>query len=1012
MNLSEAAVRRPVTTMMVFVCFVVVGAISAKLLPLEFFPSFDAPFIGVNIPYPNSTPEEIERQITRPAEEALATLSGIKTMESRSGEDGAEIEIHFDWGMNANIKALEAKEKLEEVRSLFPADLERFYIQKFSSADMQMLQVRISSNRDLSDAYDMLNRNLKLRLERIDGVSKVDLYGVEQKEIRIQLLADRLIAHRVDIARLVETLQRSNFLVTAGSITDDNRRFVVRPIGEITSIEEIGEIPVGENGLRLKDVALVAYEHPKLDYGRHLNRRYAIGLDVFKESGANLVEVAKRIIAEIDRIKQLPEMAGINIYYMDNQAEAVVSSLREILNSGLIGGCLAVLILYFFLRRLSTTLMIALAVPLSILVTLTFMYFLGVSLNILSMMGLMLAIGMLVDNAVVVAESINRHQMLDPGDRGAVMSGVREVALAVTAGTITTCIVFLPNIVSPRDEISIYLKHVAIALCIALGVSLLLSQTIVPLIATRIAVPAKRKETSIDRLGVRYGAALAWTLRHRGTTALIMVALLASVVVPFKLVKMNMFEDPDDRRLRLFYNLDASYTVERVEKDAVDVIEGYLFDNKKALEIESVYTFYQGNFATSTILLEKGRRAKKSKQEIQEEIRAGLPTVAIARPSFDFRSRMGQGQGIRIQLTGESSEELTTLAESVSWTLSRVPGFTDVRSEADAGQQEVQVVVDRERARQQGFSSDDVARVVSAAMRGINLRHFRSEDGEIAMRLEFQDKDKQNLEQLANVPLMGNGADPVKLASVADFHVRPGPRHIRRENRTTSMGVTANVKDISVAEAKKRISRALAGFNFPPGYSWSYGETFQHEKEAMNTMLLNMLLALALIYFVMAALFESLLFPTAIWTQILFSVVGVFWFFLATGTTMSIMGMIGILILIGVVVNNGIVLVDHINQLRAAGLPREEAILQGARHRMRPILMTASTTILSLVPLSVVKTQVGGEGGPPYFPMARAIVGGLTFSTVITLLLLPTVYIFLDDVRSWSTRVRAAARRA
>ena len=1010
MNLSETSIRRPVTTLMIFACFVVVGIISAKLLPLEFFPSFDAPFIGVEIPYPNSTPEEIERQITKPAEEALATLTGIKRMTSDSGENSANIQIEFDWGMNANVKALKAKEKLEGVRHLFPRDLERFYIQKFSTSDMQMLMLRISSTRDLTNAYDMLDRNVKRRLERLEGVSRVDLYGVMKKEIHIQLLADRIIAHHIDIGRLVETLRRSNFLLTAGKITDENRRFVVRPMQEFANMDDIGEVAVGAGGLRLKDIATIRYEHPKLEYGRHLNRRYAIGLDVYKESGANLVEVAKRIVREVEDIKRLPEMAGVNIYYMDNQAEAVVSSLREILNSGLVGGCLAVGILFFFLRRLSTTLMIALAVPLSLLVTLTFMYFLGVSLNILSMMGLMLAIGMLVDNAVVVAESINRHQILDPSNKGAVMIGVREVALAVTAGTITTCIVFLPNIVSPNDQISIYLKHVSIALCIALGVSLLLAQTIVPLLATRIKVPEKRKDTAIDRLMVRYERTLGWTLHHRRTANLIMVGVLLSVIVPFKLVKVNMFDNQEDRRLRLFYNINGTYTLEKVES-AVDVYEKYLFDNKDAFEIESIYTFYQGNFASSTILLEKGKKAKKSMKHIEDEIRKGLPTVAIAKPSFDFHNEGGQGQSVRIQLKGKSSEQLTELADDIVWTISRVPGFKDVRSEAEAGEKEVQVVVDRERARQQGFSTEEIAQVVSAAMRGINLRHFRSEDGEIAMRLEFQDKDKQNLEQLENIPLMGRGSDPVKLASVADFIVKPGPRNIDREGRTTALGVTANLKDITMGDAKKRINKALSGFQFPPGYSWNYGQNFDDEKQMMNTMLLNMLLALVLIYFVMAALFESLLFPTAIWTQIIFSIVGVYWFFLATGTTMSIMGMIGILILIGVVVNNGIVLIDHVNQLRTDGLAREDAIIQGATHRMRPILMTASTTILSLVPLSIVKTQVGGQGGPPYFPMARAIVGGLTFSTLITLLLLPTIYVLLDDAREWTRRVRATARK-
>jgi len=1004
MNLTESSLRRPVTTLMIFVCFIVVGIISAKLLPMEFFPDVDAPFIFIDIPYPGSTPEEIERLITKPAEEVVATISGIKRMESNSYENGAWVRLDFNWGIDANLKALEAKEKLDGIRHLFPPDLERFYVRKWSTSDMEILVLRISSNRDLSNAYDMLNRNIKRRIERIEGVSKVDLYGVEKKEIRIQLSADRIIEHRVDIRRLTQILQRSNFLVTAGKITDNNQRFVVRPVGEFNSIDEIGDIVVGEGNIHLRDIANITYDHPKLTYGRHLNRRYAIGLDVFKEAGANLVEVTDRIMAEIDVIRELPEMEGISIYFMDNQAEGVVSSLEEILKSGLIGGSLAILVLFFFLRRLTTTFMVSLAVPLSLLITLTFMYFFGVTLNILSMMGLMLAIGMLVDNAVVVTESIHRHQSQNPLSKSSIPIGVREVSLAITAGTFTTAIVFLPNIVNPKNDVAIYLKHVAITICIALGVSLILAQTIVPLIASRIKPPKpKKKKTVIDKLINRYARVLDWSMRHHKATIGLIIAILVSVAVPMKIVKTDMFDEPEDRRLRLHYHINGSYTVEKVEA-AVDEFEEYLFAHQDELEIESIYSYYQGNYAMSTILLKKGKEAKKSQKEIEEEIRKELPKLAIANPSFDWRSQSGRGQSVRIQLIGKSSEHLVELSREVAWILSQVPGFSDARSEAEVGEEEVHVVVDRKRAKQYGFSTQEIANVVSAAMRGINLRRFRNEDGEIEMRLEFQDSDTQTLEHLRNVPLYNGEDEPIKLAALADFRIRRGPRNIHRENRITSLGVTTNLKDITVNEAKEKISQVLGSFNFPAGYTWNFGQSFDYEEEAFNTMIINLLLALALIYFVMASLFESLLFPAAIWTQIIFSVVGVYWFFLFTGTTMSIMGMIGILILIGVVVNNGIVLIDHVNQLRAKGLSRHEAIIQGGRDRLRPILMTAGTTVLSLVPLSIVNTQIGGNG-PPYFPMARAIVGGLTFSTVITLLILPTIYVLLDDLRNWARRI-------
>jgi HAE1 family hydrophobic/amphiphilic exporter-1 len=627
------------------------------------------------------------------------------------------------------------------------------------------------------------------------------------------------------------------------------------------------------------------------------------------------------------------------------------------------------------------------------------------------MMGLMLAVGMLVDNAVVVTESIHRHQLLDkaPG-RASIIKGVSEVSLAITAGTMTTAIVFLPNIVSPSNQIAIYLKHVAIALVIALGSSLILAQTVVPLLVSRLKPPTPGTgKTLVDRMIGRYRKMLEWSLGHQRASVGLIVLTLASIAVPMAIVKRDMFDEPADRQLRLHYNITGHYTVDKAE-EVVDLYEAYLFDHRDRFEIESVYSFYQGNYAMSTILLKKGKDARKSMEEIKKAIRDSLPRTPYTDPSFEWRGRGGEGQSIRVQLSGKSSQELVELSREVAWALGRVEGISDVRSEAETGDEEVHVVVDRDRAANYGLSSMEVAGVVSAAMRGMNLRPFQGEDGEIPVRLELQESDRQTLENLENLPLASPTGEPVNLAAVADFKTRRGPQNVRRENRSTSIGVSANLDGITMDEARRRIGRVLGQFNFPPGYSWNYGERFDNEQEAFKTMLVNLALALALIYFVMAALFESLLFPAAIWTQIIFSVVGVYWFFLATGTTMSLMAMIGILILIGVVVNNGIVLIDYVNQLRARGMERREALIEAGAARLRPILMTAGTTVLSLLPLCFVTTQIGGSGGPPYFPMARAIVGGLAFSTLITLLVLPTIYALLDDLGAWSRRIWSLAR--
>lgn len=1038
MTLSHASLRRPVTTLMVFVCLLVIGGLATQRIPLELFPAFDAPFLYVNVPYAGSTPEEVEEQITRPAEEAIATLSGIKRLRSNSRENQAEIFLEFDWGEDTKVKAIEVRERLDGIRDQLPADVEHVFVGQFSTSDMPILQLRISSERNLSGAYELLNRKLKRRIERIDGVSQVELYGVNPKEVRIELKADRVAAHHVDLVQLQEQLGRSNFSLTAGRLTDAGRRYLVRPLGELRTLDEIENLVVNERGLRLKDIADVVYDDPELDHGRHLNRTYAVGMNISKEGGANTVGVTEEVIKALGEAEGDPEMAGINIYYMDSAAEGIVSSLRDLLEAGLLGGVFALLVLFLFLRRLSTTLIVALAVPISILVTVGVLYFLGLTLNILSMMGLMLAVGMLVDNAVVVVESIHRHQHLAasgpasegaPEDaeedpvlsapdavtrRSATLRGTGEVALAVTAGTLTTAIVFLPMIVSQADEVTLFLKHVSIAICVALGVSLALSLTVVPLLTARLRPPKPSKQTSfIERLTDRYGRVLDWLLRHRKTSAVLIVALLASVAVPASVVKQDFFpDDNESRELRLFYHLNDTYTLEHVEA-AVDRIEEYLFAHQDEFEIESVYSYFQADQAQSTILL-KEKDFEKKTEEVEALIREGLPKLAIGRPSFSWEDGGGGAESVRVTLSGKSSEQLAELAEEVERRLARVAGLKDVRSEVGQGEKEVRVVVDRERARQYGFSTQQVAGTVAAALRGQNLRRFRTADGEVEMRLRFQDADRQTMDQLRTLPLWqqqsGGSRQPLHLAALADLEVQRGPRTIHRENRTTMIGVSAALDGLTMGEARERVEQALEGLELPPGYQWGYGQRFQQEEESQSIMMMNLLLALALIYLVMAALFESLIHPAAIWTSIVFAVVGVFWFFLLTGTTFSIMAWIGILILIGVVVNNAIVLIDHINHLRAEGLPRHEAIVQGGRDRLRPILMTAATTILGLIPLCIGTTQIGGDG-PAYYPMARAIVGGLAFSTGITLLILPAIYVMLDDLRYWSRDLARTAAR-
>ena len=1014
MKHTEVALNRPVTTVVVFVALALVGLIASRLLPLEKFPDIEFPGIYVEIPYEASTPEEVERLITRPVEEALATLSGVERMRSYSSENRAQIELEFDWDQSMAAKGIEARAKIDSVRHLLPDDVRRVFVFTGSLADVPVLQLRISSERDLSDSYDLLDRLLKRRLERIDGVSRVELHGVDPREIRILLKADRIAAHGIDVAALQDLLVRSNFAVSAGKVTAGDQRLSVRPKGEFQSVDDIRDLVVDRSGLRLEDIASVELITPERDYGRHLDGKYAIAIQVSKTTGANLVEVTDAVIAEVERVGELPQMQGINIFPMDNQGEAVRESLSDLLNAGLVGGLLAIVVLYLFLRQMSTTLIVTASVPFSLLITLGALYFAGLSLNILSMMGLMLAVGMLVDNAVVVTENIFRHRGMDPNRPfRATLKGVKEVGIAVVAGTATTIIVFAPLMVGERSDITVFLTHVAVTIIVALIASLAIAQTLVPMLAARVKVPERPASGAvIERLTRRYTAGLQWIIHHPRWSALgiLLVCVVGLLPMVLGLVKVDMWPEDVGRRMYMPYHIEGQHSLERVEQ-AVNTIENYLFSRKEEFNIDSVYSYYEQGFAVSTLILTDEEQATLSTTEVLELVEADMPKIAIGSPSFEWEQQ-GGGEGFSLQVSGDSTVVLNDIGDDLVRALSSLEGFKNVRSDARTGEREVRVLIDRDRAAGIGLTAQEIAQMVAVAMRGESLREFRGESGEIGVRLTFREHDRQSVEQLTNLPLFTADGSRITLGSVATLSMGRSPETIQRTDRQTSVIVEATLADdTTLDDVKPRVSAMMEQVELPPGYDWKFGRGFERQDETQAVMMTNLILGIACIFLVMAALFESLLLPfSIILGSIAFSIFGVFLFFAATGTTFSFMAMIGIMILIGVVVNNGIVLVDHINNLRVGGMPRNEAIVTAGRDRLRPILMTVATTIVGLTPLALGTTQIGGDG-PPYDPMARAMIGGLAFSTIVSLLVVPALYIYFDSLAAWGRKLVRTARR-
>jgi HAE1 family hydrophobic/amphiphilic exporter-1 len=1016
---TDFALRRPVTTLMTFAAVAVIGLVASRLIPLEQYPDISFPFMGVGVPYPGSTPEETEELITRPVEEALATLPGIEEIRSRSSDSDSQFEIRFAWGTDLNTAGFEVRTKLDSVRAQLPKTANRMWMWMASLDSQPVLTVRFSADQDLSSQYDLLDRYFKKPIERLDGVARVELAGVEAREVRILVDPGRLAAHSVDVRQLVRLLETSNFSVGAGQITGNGERLVVRPIGEFRSLDEIRNLVIKGN-VRVGDIASVELVSPEITFRRHLNGRPAVGLDVFKSTQANIVDVVDRVLAVIKKNESLPQFQGVQVFVIDNQAESIRSSLSDLTEAGLIGAALAFAVLFLFLRHWPTTIIVSASVPLSLLVTLAAMYFLGLTINVMSMMGMMLAIGMLVDNAVVVTESVFRHRQLDPGNpQRATLAGVKEVGVATLAGTATCVVVFLPILFGSRNQISIFLTHAAIPICVAMIASLIIAQTLIPMATSRFPAPPPVDARSwIARLQDRYTRTLDWSIHHRGWTALALVVVLgltvglivASARFPGKLLKFDPSAQDAGSQVFLDYHVKGTHPIERVES-AVQVMEDHFEKQREALGIKSVYSVYEQGHAHSVIVLKPRDEGGLRAQEFIEKAQDSLPEIIIGTPSFkwDDENSIG-GQRFSVQLTGESTEKLAVVADDVARMLSSSKGLESVRSEAREGDEEVQIVVNRQRAAALGLTSSDVAQAVAAGMRGDRLREFRGSERELTLRLAFRESDRQSVDDLAQFPIYLPSGMRVPLSAVADFKIARGPRTIERLDRLTSVAVTGNVKKDATLDAVGEDVKALMdNYQLPPGYTWKLGKGFDRQDESTNTMLFNLLLAVAMIYLVMAAVFESTVYPMSIITSIFMAIVGVIWLLFATRTTITFMAFIGVQILIGVVVNIGIVLVAHINELRSTGMERMAAIVQAGRDRLRPILMTTLTASLGLLPLAVGDAQLAvGNGGPSYAPMARSIMGGLLAGAVMSLFVVPAFYVWIDNA---AERLKRFTRR-
>ena len=1041
--LIRFAVERRVTMFMATLGVLVLGWLSLTRLPLEFLPLFQSSDISVRVPYSSSSPEEIARSIVWPLEDSLGTINGVRLLRSRASSSSASVDIEFVDGTDMELAAVDVRDRIDRVRNELPSDVEQIYVRRFESTDIPVLRSSLSAPWTQDELNDFVEDVLLPRIERLEGVAQAEVWGMLSRELRIELLPDRMIAHGVDVRELRQILQSNHVNVSGGYLREGSRRLLVRTIGEFQTPDEIGRLPIRADGLRVSDVADVKFGYPdKYEYS-FLNGTESVSLGVNKASDANLLEVVGRVKAELEAIRQTPEGEGLEFRHFHDTSVDVRQGLTELGRSGLIGGGLAIVFMFLFLRKFRTTLLVALAVPLSLVMTFVMMY-LGrqagiteITLNVMSLMGLMLAIGMLLDNSIVVIESIFRHrQELGADARRAALGGASDVAMPIICSTMTTMCVFVPLIFfggGGSGRFSRFMGDVGTTVCVVMLGSLVISLTVVPMIAAiLLKSESKRRFKLLDRVSELYGRTLGFTLRHRFLFTVFIGGLLWGSWVLYNSIERSFSQPSQGRSLTVFVETPRQMGMDE-RLDLYDEVYAMLDARRDEWEIADIAHQVRRGGGRSRgygrgnrfeVYLKPEEVSELSTDEVTERIREAMPQrvgVQFKLARTEFGPPGSGSSGVEVELIGDDVGILELLVPRITDRLNQLPMVGDVDNSFESGDDEIRVSVNRERALQGGLSSQAVAMTVNGALSSRSLAWFKTADREIGMVMQYREEDRETLDQLRKMPVLVSDPDDesaavtLPIASLASFDVQSGPSEVERENRRAKVEIDATAAGgIPGFMLRRPVQMALADVPLPPGYEWSLGRSFMDAEEDASRAVLAMILAVILIYMIMAALFEDFLQPFTIMLSIPFAFIGVGLIMYLAGQPRSDSSNMGLLILAGIVVNNAIVLIDHINRLRREGIPRHDAIVLGGKHRLRPILMTAVTTILGLSPMVApfFLPEVFGqpEGRAAFWaPVGLVILGGLTTSTFLTLLVIPTVYSLVDDVKLFVQRVVRAA---
>ena len=1022
MKLSQFSVHHPIFTVMIFLIVIILGFVAFTRLPIDLMPDITYPTLSVSTSYGNASPEEMEELITRPIEEALAAVPGVEEISSSSSEGSSNVRVSFAWGTDLEEASNDIRDRLDRIISSLPEEVERPRLRKFDPASFPILILGASSDLDPIQTRRLIDDQIKYRIERVPGVASLDIWGGLQREIHVNLYTDKIKALGLPLDLILNKIRSENVDVPAGTIERGNFEVLIRTPGVYTSLDEIRDTVVATRDgvpIQVKEIASVEDSWQKIRRIVRVNGKPGIRLSISKQSGKNTVEVAQAVLEEIDRVQQ--DIPQITLTPIIDSSKYIQNSISNVGRAALYGGLLAVLVLLFFLRNFRSTTVIATAIPISIIATFALIYFGGFTLNIMTLGGLALGIGMLVDNAIVVLENIYRLQESGDSPLKAAINGTGEVTSAIIASTLTTLAVFLP-LIFLRGMSGIMFKQLSYVIAFSLFCSLVVALTLVPMLSSKVLRVTKIDNPTKQSLKMKlfrvtgqffitlenkYKELLHYALDHRLLVLGIAALLFTGSLFLTRLVGSEFMPAADEGEVRVSGEMEVGTRL-GVMEEKFNTVAAIV--QREVPEIKSVVESIGGSgFRASgshvgemRISLVPQSQRSRSSEEIATDLRPKLSGIPGFIPRIRsgqglFFLRMGQSGGDRVQIEvrGYDLEIADALARQVMSLVEEVEGITDAQLSREIGTPEEIILIDRQKAADMKLTVSQIANTLQTFLTGTRASNYREAGDEFWIRVKVKDAEQMSLDDLLDLTLTNSEGQPVMLRNVVNVQPRRGPVLIQRKDQERVITVTANISGRDMGSIISDIRDRLQTIPVPRDFLILFTGDYEEQQKAFRELFFGLILALMLVYMVMASLYESLRDPFVVMFSIPLAAIGVILILFLTNTTFNVQSYIGCIMLGGIVVNNAILLVDYTNLLRRRDkMPLREAIEEAGRRRLRPILMTATTTIFALIPLALGLQ----EGGEAQAPMARAVIGGLLSSTLITLVIIPVVYSVFEEM--------------